>query len=116
MKRTWLAVAMIVSSCLAAHAVNEAQGKATRGRITGLVTDEAKRPITDAILGIAETTAKGEINEMAPMTNEQGVFEWTDLPAGQYVLSVNAPGFKALKQPVEVKASATTKAVFVLKQ
>jgi hypothetical protein len=98
---------------MAALAMHQSQNK---GRIEGRVMDEAKRPIADAVIGIAETTAKGDINEMAPLTDVQGVFDWADLPAGRYVFSVNAPGFKPLKQSVEIKAGVTTKAEFVLVQ
>jgi iron complex outermembrane recepter protein len=113
MKPAVLAVCLITLSCLAAQALTQSKN---RGRITGLVMDEAKHPIVDAILGIAETTAQGELNEMAPMTNEKGEFEFTDLPPGRYTLLVNAPGYQARKHVVEVKAGETTKTEVALKK
>ncbi len=113
MRQAVLAVCVITLSCLAAQAVTQSKNK---GRITGLVTDEAKHPIVDAILGIAETTAQGELNEMAPTTNEHGQFEFTDLPPGRYTLLVNAPGYQARKHVVEVKVSETSKIEVVLKK
>ncbi len=113
MKPAVLAVCFITLSCLAAQALTQAKHK---GRIIGLVTDEAKHPIVDAILGIAETTAQGELNEMAPTTNEHGQFEFTDLPPGRYTLLVNAPGYQAHKHVIEVKAGETAKAEIALKK
>jgi hypothetical protein len=109
MKRILVAVYFVSLSYMAAMAMQQ-----NKGHIEGRVIDEAKRPIADAVIGIAETTAKGDINEMAPMTDAQGVFDWADLPAGRYVFLVNAPGFKTLKQAVEIRAGATAKAEFVL--
>ena len=113
MKQAVLAVCFITLSCLAAQALTQAKNK---GRIAGLVVDGAKHPIVDAILGIAETTAQGEINEMAPMTNEHGQFEFTDLPPGRYTLLVNAPGYQAQKHMVEVKAGETAKTEVTLQR
>ena len=113
MKPAVLAVCFITLSCLAAQALTQSKN---RGRIRGLVTDEAKHPIVDAVLGIAETTAQGELNEMAPMTNEHGQFEFTNLPPGRYTLLINAPGYQARKHVVEVKAGETAKTEITLQR
>jgi hypothetical protein len=116
MKKTVLAVFVMMVSYLNAEALWQAKGQAPRGRIAGRVLDEAKHPIAEAMLGIVETTAQGEINEMAPMTNEKGLFEWDDLPPGKYKILVNAPGYQKQTQLVEIKAGETTALEIVLKK
>ena len=116
MRQAVMAVCFITLSCMATQALTQSKGKTPRGRIVGLVLDESKHPIVDAILGIVETTAQGDINEMAPMTNEKGVFEWDDLPPGRYTILINAPGYQAQKQAVEVKANETAKIEITLKK
>ena len=113
MRQAALAACFITLSCLTAQALMQSKQK---GRITGFVFDEAKRPIVDAVLGVAETTAQGELNEMAPMTNEHGQFEFTDLPPGRYTLLVNAPGYQARKHVVEVKTGETAKTEITLRK
>ena len=87
-----------------------------KGRIEGSAVDEERRPVTQVVIVIATTTATGEINEMAPVTNEQGEFGFPDLPPGQYTLRATRDGYKPQTLTVTVTDGKTIRADFVMRK
>jgi hypothetical protein len=78
-----------------------------RGAITGTVTDSS-----GAVVAKAEIRAKNLQTgiEARTVTNEAGVYQLSNLPAGKYNISVQAPGFKAYEQNgLELTVAQTTR-------
>jgi hypothetical protein len=78
--RTWrgLAVSTIAALLLAAGPL-VAQGNVS---VRGTVTDGAtQRPIANAVVLVVERSLRAQ-------SDEQGVYQFRDLPAGQYTISV----------------------------
>lgn len=84
------------------------------GKIEGVVTDESRRPLKDVGIGIDQTTAQGEIQEILPTTNAAGYFVWTDLPPGTYTLRAVKAGYQPQTREVIVKDGETATVEFVL--
>jgi hypothetical protein len=84
-----------------------------QGKISGTVTDEAKKAIAGATVAV-RNAATGE--ERTVTTNDQGGFTVTGLKAAAYLLTVNATNFSPLKTTsVEVLAGQTVTLDFTLK-
>jgi hypothetical protein len=78
-----------------------------RGAVTGTVTDNS-----GAVVAKAEIRAKNLETgiEATTVTNEAGVYQLSNLPAGKYNISVQAPGFKAYEQNgLELTVAQTTR-------
>ena len=89
----WLACGVLFSC----HAV-VAQAAASRGSITGTITD----PHGDVIPGAKVTIRNADLaSERVVTTNDEGRFVSSLLPAGPYIIQVAAQGF-ALKKPLRV--------------
>ena len=72
------------------------------GSLKGTVEDSTKAPVPDAKVRLrSQTTAK----VLATTTDEDGEFEFEDLPLGQYLLTVESQGFEQVEKPVEVGAT-----------
>jgi hypothetical protein len=82
-----------------------AVGEAT-GSITGVVVDEAIRPVAGA-----NVTGQGTA---ATRTDAQGLFTLAGLQPGLHTLRVNATGFLAVQSTAEVKAGEVAKVRVVL--
>src|ERR1700686_1929110 len=74
-------------------------GQAETGKITGRVLDS-----TGAVVNAAKVTAiSTETNQTREVnTSNGGEYTITNLPAGKYLVTVNASGFSEFKEPVEV--------------
>jgi predicted nucleic acid-binding Zn ribbon protein len=81
----------------------------TTGSIAGSVADTRKRPITGALV-----VARGPAGEKTAPTAADGTFTLGDLAPGVYEVSVGAEGFKPAAGQVEVKASQSSRADFIL--
>ena len=75
-----------------------------RGGIQGTITDESGAVLNAAIVK-ATGTATGQV--YSTLSSSGGEFAFHDLPLGEYSVSINAPGFEALKvNGVNVSAGA----------
>ena len=76
------------------------------GAIRGTVEDSTEAPVPGAEVKLRnKTTAK----EFKTTTDEDGDFDFDDLPAGQYVLIIETAGFEAVEQSVAVNPPAATR-------
>jgi hypothetical protein len=89
---------LVVSALLVEANAALAQSAASRGTISGTVTD----PNGDVIPGAKVTIRNADLaSERVVTTNDEGHFVSSLLPAGPYIIQVAAQGF-ALKKPVRV--------------
>jgi len=74
-------------------------GQAETGRISGTVSDP-----TGAVVATAKVTVKNVDTGLTRegTTSSGGGYSLTNIPAGNYVITVNAPGFSEFKKPVEL--------------
>lgn len=72
---------------------------ATTGILRGLVVDEAIRPIADA-----QVRATAEGKDLNATTDAGGLFRWTGLEPGAYVVEVSKPFYAPHRQAVVVQA------------
>lgn len=72
---------------------------------SGTVADPHGKPLPDAALRLT-AAAGGQIYETR--TNDAGAFQFPDVPAGEYMLSVRSPGFSASRQRMQLNGGATT--------
>ncbi|WP_188504694.1 SusC/RagA family TonB-linked outer membrane protein [Parapedobacter pyrenivorans] len=76
-------------------------GYTQTGGIQGKVVDESQAPLAGASVHIAE------LNRQAG-TNEQGLYTFTDVPDGTYVVTVSFIGYEQAEQTVTVSGSVQT--------
>ncbi len=89
---------LIFAVVFAAAIPGFAQSAASRGTISGIVTD----PHGNAISGAKVTIRNADLASTRVVTaNEEGRFVVALLPSGPYLIQVTAPGF-SLKKPVRV--------------
>ena len=103
---TWRALALLLAVCALALAprVAAAQG----GRIAGLVTDSAKRPLDNASVSVLGT-------RYGAISDAGGRYVIAGVPAGTYTVRVQRIGNKAVETPdVSVTDGATTEVDFSL--
>lgn len=103
---TWRALALLLAVCALALAprVAAAQG----GRIAGLVTDSAKRPLDNASVSVLGT-------RYGAISDAGGRYVIVGIPAGTYTVRVQRIGNKAVETPdVSVTDGATTEVDFSL--
>jgi hypothetical protein len=75
------------------------------GRITGVVTDP-----TDAVVQSAHVIATNTRTQikLETVTNQDGIFQFPELPIGSYEITATAPGFKTLgRGPIELLTGHT---------
>src|SRR5207253_406234 len=77
------------------------------GGITGLVVDEAIRPLADARVLLVQS-------KLHNVTDSQGLFAFSGLEPGAVTLTVEKTGYVAVTQTVTVAAGAATKVKVVL--
>lgn len=90
----------------AAGTVPVAVAQARFSSFSGTVFDQTNRRLPGAVLVLANesTRAKYEVT-----TDASGLFEFVALPAGDYDLAVQLPGFKTLKERVRVAGTDVTR-------
>ncbi len=86
------------------------------GSILVTVRDAKGRPLPGATIVIKETTSRGPLPLIAPVTDAAGRFRWPGLPPGRFVLSASAPGYAAGTCAVTVKRGQTAPADLVLRR
>lgn len=85
------------------------------GRIDGVVLDEQRHPLARAMVSVVETTARGELTDILPLTNEQGRFGLGRLPAGRYTLKADLAGYEPQTETVTVGEGKRAEVEFVLR-
>jgi hypothetical protein len=86
------------------------------GNVEGTIKGEDGKPIEGATVTVAKTTATGPVRDIAPISDAQGSWSFTDLPVGDYTLKSGAAGFSDSEMQVKIEASKTAKLDFVLKR
>jgi len=92
---------------LAAFAALTMPLAAAQGRFwsfSGTVVDQTDRAITEAVLVLSNEAARAKFEVR---TDRAGRFEFQALPSGDYVLAVQKPGFKTLKQALTIGSDAS---------
>ena len=100
-----VSVALVTASCLSAaptSAVAAQGGVVVRGTVTVPSFNRDQRPEPD--IEVALVNAAGERRSV--VTNIDGVFEFPQIPPGQYTLRIELPQFAAFRQEVTVGATA----------
>ncbi|MGV8929636.1 MAG: TonB-dependent receptor [Brevundimonas sp.] len=107
-----LAAAVVPSLALmAVPTVAMAQASATQGALSGSVRDQSGA----AVAGVAVTvTSNSQGFSRTLTTDAQGNFRAVALPAGSYQVDVNANGFDAFSEAVNVTVGGTTSAIFTV--
>lgn len=83
---------------------------AHNGTIQGTVSDrENSAPIEGALIELVETNT-------TTITNQFGLYTFTDLPEGNYTISISSLGFKTVTESVSVNNTRTTELITLLAQ
>ncbi len=86
---------------------------ASSGIIEGVVKDADGRPVPGMRLGIVNGTAP--FPEIAPVTNEDGVYRFPAIPPGAFSVAVHdGQGNRIALQSVEVRGGEASKLDFIL--
>jgi iron complex outermembrane receptor protein len=89
-----------------------AQTTASTGQITGVVTDPNQAVLSSTQVVLTNTQTQEKITVV---TNNQGVYVFSDLQPGTYVVEVDAKGFKPSVSPaLQVGAGQSVKSDFAL--
>jgi hypothetical protein len=103
----WAALAVL---CLFAAKTNFAQ--TTFGSIVGTVTDPSGAPVAEAQVTL---TNAGTSEKRPATTNNEGLFQYVNLPPGQYKVDVERTGFKkSSRTDVTVATASTIRVDFAL--
>ncbi|MGH9582210.1 MAG: carboxypeptidase regulatory-like domain-containing protein, partial [Bryobacteraceae bacterium] len=79
----------------------------TFGSIVGTVTDSSGAPVANTHVNL---TNLGTAEKRTETTNGQGLYQFVNLPPGQYSVGVKQPGFKSfLRSPVTVLTETATR-------
>ena len=100
-----VSVALVTASCLCAapiSAVAAQGGVVVRGTVTIPSFNRDQRPEPD--IEVALVNAAGERRSV--VTNIDGVFEFPQIPPGQYTLRIDLPQYVAYRQEITVGATA----------
>lgn len=89
---------------------------AGNGRIEGRAMDEQRQPLAEVVIVITATTARESYPEIAPITNEQGEFSFSELPVGRYTLRATRAGYQSQTQVVTVEERKIARAEFMLRR
>ncbi|MDT5268741.1 MAG: hypothetical protein QOH49_927 [Acidobacteriota bacterium] len=87
-------------ACLLCFAAAPASGQSNYATLGGTVFDPQRQVVPGALVRV---TAAGTGASRQVTTNEQGAFQLTALPPGEYELAVEAKGFAALSRAVNVE-------------
>jgi TonB-dependent receptor len=96
---------LLVGSALC---VSAAQAQTGRGTIAGTARDEANSALGSALVEVQPLGRK-------LATDDQGQFRITDVPVGEYTITVSYVGFASVSSTVKVQAGQTANVDIVLK-
>jgi hypothetical protein len=101
-------VALLI--CLSLGAVALRSAEAQTGTLQGTVSTSDPEGQNHSLPGasLKLTSATSGRTPASAVTNEQGEYKFTDLPAGLYTLQAGLQGFTDLTSPVTVQPGATT--------
>lgn len=94
-------------------AMNETNAE---GVIQGMVKSDNSAPLENVVIVITETTARGPIKDIAPLSNYRGEFSIRDLPPGEYTIQASRPGFAPQKMKVKVEGKKTSAVEFIMRE
>jgi Ca-activated chloride channel family protein len=106
MRRFLVLAAVCLTAALALRGVGAQSGA---GQIRGVVTDGS-----GPVAGAEVKVTNGGLMSRSTRTDARGEFQFTDLAAGQYSVTVTMNGFLTLSQPIAVAAGATERRTFTL--
>lgn len=72
---------------------------------SGTVTDPSGRPLGDAAVRLASTNGEPVFDTKS---DQNGYFQFPEVPAGDYLLSVRSPGFSTQRQRVALSGGGVT--------
>jgi hypothetical protein len=101
-----------LSLCLLICAASSRAQLGNSGSIEGVVKDPSGAAIVNATVEIKDPVS-GYLR--TTNTNSEGAFRFTNVPFNPYHLTVNANGFAAFAQDVEVRSSVPTRMEIPLK-
>ncbi len=115
--KSLVAAAMLASLVLVAAACGEGPEPtatpALSGGIEGVVKDAKGRPVFGIRLGVVSGTAP--FPEIAPVTNEDGVYRFPAIPPGTFSVAVHdGQGNRIALQSMEVRSGEASKLDFIL--
>jgi hypothetical protein len=94
MSRRALVICVLAGAC-AATAVTPADAQTAAGEITGVVKDQAGRPVPGATITL--TDLRTSLQRVAVSTGE-GLYAVPSLPPGEYRLDIGLQGFRAIRR------------------
>ena len=101
-------VAFCAGSMVLLTGIVPATAQSGKGTITGTAKDEAQASLPSALIELQPLGRK-------TASDDQGQFRMTDVPAGEYTLTVSYLGFATFTAPVKVDAGQTVNIDVVLK-
>src|SRR5579883_1971640 len=75
------------------------------GKVSGVVHDPRHRPIRGAQVTLH--AANSDFVQTQD-TNQDGEFQFSSIPLGQYAISISQPGFRTIEQPITVASESGT--------
>ncbi len=90
---------IMIVSCLSMH--NRVDAQTSTGSISGTVTDESGSPISGVTVSLKSKKPKFKDSGT---TGSSGEFEFSDLSAGKYILTVVKSGYSGAKKNIKLKA------------
>jgi len=114
--RFFIAATILVSAFYATQSLGGAASPAQQGsRIRGTVaavTADRRQPLLGAVVTLGGAVLQGK--KLQAVSDEDGAYDFTGLIAGDYVLSVEVPGFEKYEQRMMVAIEAAVVANILL--
>jgi TonB family protein len=95
-KRTAVIGAIVAAGLLLPLAALRAPAQDSGANVAGVVRDASGATIPDAMVTMLSADKR---NMQAASTNDEGRYEFPNIPAGRYTLEVTKPGFAVYQQP-----------------
>ena len=109
--KSLMAAAMITTAVLAGVTSAGAQQASSRGSVSGVVKDSKGAVVSDANVSISNSQ---QITLGETKTSSEGKFQFRDLPAGSYVISVSQSDFTQQREVVRITAAQSLEINIVL--
>jgi len=104
-RRVSVARRLAFAVLLIAIAVPIAAAARAQNTPAGTVTDPSGRPLGDAAVRLASTNGEPAFDARS---DANGNFQFPEVPAGDYLLSIRSPGFSTQRQRVHLSGGAVT--------